>query len=144
MPTPQSLLFTKRPPAMNKKRIASNAAITIVLAGLVWLALPPREIPALCVGPSADTTDQSDASEFDQRLNARFPIGSMETALARELSSEGFHPDTTRKWPQRAAVYDRIGDFFHDICHRFAEVDWSVAGDGRIGSINGRYIVTCL
>jgi hypothetical protein len=77
---------------------------------------------------------------FDQRIKARFPVGSGESALRTELEREGFV--TTR---DKDSPFDFSARFHANelVCAADWVVRWS-AVEGKIASIEARYKEVCL
>jgi hypothetical protein len=84
-----------------------------------------------------------DQGKLSERLRARFPIGSPEADLIRELWLEGFQPATDLRASKREAKFDRHADFPHDICHRVGSVYWTADEHGRLTEVSGRFSMTC-
>jgi hypothetical protein len=76
-------------------------------------------------------------------LQSRFPIGSPEANLIRELWIEGFRPQTDLRAAQRSADWERLGDGIHDVCAESEHVAWSANTAGQITSLSGGRYTTC-
>lgn len=79
--------------------------------------------------------------EFDTRVRARFPIGSTEYDMARELQREGF---TRGDWSfvvaqGTEAIATRRED--RVVCRQAAYIYWRATPQGRLTSIRGVYRV---
>ena len=83
------------------------------------------------------------AKMFSQKLHDRFPIGSLESDLIRELWLEGFLPTTDLRAPKRIAEFNRFGDVIHDICRRGGAVYWSADETGLLTALSGQFFVHC-
>jgi hypothetical protein len=108
-----------------------------VFATLVWswskqFDRPPVPLTAGLTGSwSALTT------EFNTRVQHRFPIGLPEAELGRELSKQGFSQadwgGTTGSEHEAIRREDNIA------CRLAARIYWHAGDDGRIKSIRGEY-----
>jgi hypothetical protein len=76
--------------------------------------------------------------QFDHRLAERFPVGSSEAVLIRELWLEGFQPETPLDAPEKKATFHRMGGL-SDLARRDAAVSWTTDGNGKLTSISGDY-----
>jgi hypothetical protein len=94
--------------------------------------------------PSGSPHDQANQDRFSEQVRSRFPPGSPEAELVRELSLEGFRPATDLRAPRREAVFDRLGDFIHDICRRGGSIYWSADDVGHLTAVSGSYFIDCL
>jgi hypothetical protein len=80
---------------------------------------------------------------FTQRLIDRFPLGSNESDLIRELWLEGFRPVTDLKATRREASYETPLHQFN-VCRTFGTVFWSADDAGRLSALTGRKLDVCL
>jgi hypothetical protein len=103
----------------------------------VSVSLPPllQEIKA-----DALTRKGFEPGEFERRLRERFPVGSSEAALARELLAEGFKPNTAVGASTKMATFLRMGHL-PDLARRDAYASWTVDEEGKLASITGHYWV---
>jgi hypothetical protein len=79
---------------------------------------------------------------FDERLKARYPIGSSLATLRGELRKEGFtiiNHDFTNGYQESAVV--EISDF---ACKTSWSVYWSANGAEEITALKGQYRTVCL
>lgn len=80
------------------------------------------------------------SAAFDQRVKARFPVGSDEGALRAELVRERFVIRTTEDSPVTSIATYELPD-------AACRVDWTIQwreDAGRIVDINAKYSPTCL
>ena len=82
-----------------------------------------------------------DSPQFTQRLKDRFPLGSLETTLLRELSLNRFQLHTDLGTSQREASLTLYGNL-SNICRRDADIRWT-ADSGTLTAISGTYRATC-
>ncbi len=81
-----------------------------------------------------------DASEvFDQRVKARFSVGSDESALRAELVRKRFVIIRDKDSPTRFSATYSVSELF---CRRDWIVRWNVNA-GKIADIGGKYWLTC-
>jgi hypothetical protein len=100
--------------------------------------------PALIAGlPMNDGLAPPGKQEFTARLAARFPIGSREADLVRNLWLQGFKPITDLSAPERKAAF---GTDLHqfNVCVVDAVVSWSADSAGQLTAISGFANHTCL
>jgi hypothetical protein len=83
---------------------------------------------------------KDEPGEFERRLRERFPVGSSEAALVRELLAQGFKPNTAVGAATKRASFQRMGSF-PDLARRDACVFWTVDEEGKLASITGHYWV---
>ena len=118
--------------------VAISVIISIVgtVAFVTWQ--PNPDVP---LTTKLDGNWDTMSSEFDTRVRARFPTGSSEVEMARELQREGF---TRNDWfyvlPQGAEAKatrreDRV------VCRQAAYIYWRANPQGRVTSIRGVYRV---
>ncbi len=115
----------------------------LMASGGTWvsLRLKPTPIPPLLqnLPRSGPPTDQGKITE---RLRARFPMGSSETEVIRELWLEGFSPVTLQD-PQRVAEFDTLGKGGFDVCRIHGRVSWTADNNGRVIAISGGSVSSC-
>ena len=100
--------------------------------------------PALIAGlPMNDGLAPAGKQEFTARLAARFPIGSREPDLVRELWLQGFKPITVLSAPERKAAF-RTDLHQFNVCVADVVVSWSADDTGRLTAISGFANHTCL
>lgn len=130
---------------MRRVLVISSHLLVALLAScgtVIWADSRPIALPPLLQGiPLSLRMTEGVSPEFTQRLNKRFPPGSPETSLIRELWLSGFRPDTDLGASQRGASVTFLGDHSY-ICRRDAYVSWS-ADSGRLTSISGTFVQTC-
>ncbi|HVJ54230.1 MAG TPA: hypothetical protein VM689_17320 [Aliidongia sp.] len=80
---------------------------------------------------------------FTQRLIDRFPLGSNEADLVRELWLEGFRPVTDLKAARREASYETPVNQLN-VCVTYGTVSWSADDAGRLSALTGRKLDGCL
>ena len=78
--------------------------------------------------------------EFNERIRARFPIGSEEDALIDYLVSQKFAPD----WRRRDAANASILVLNGLICQKVIRVNWRAEPSGALTSVSGAYESRCL
>ena len=101
----------------------------------------PVSLPPLLQGIQGDPLPRRDApGEFEHRLGERFPVGSSEAALVRELLAEGFKLSTAVGAATKTATFQRMGNL-SDLARRDAYVSWTVDEQGKLASIAGQYFV---
>ena len=121
--------------------IVGLCLLTSYVTHLVTHDLP--SVPALLENLPGSLYGAADDDKFSTRLRERFPIGSPEADLIRELWVEGFQPTSSLRAQHREALFDRVGDFLHDICHRSGYVYWSTDEAGHLTTISGNFFVDC-
>jgi hypothetical protein len=111
---------------------------SVATAAVIWLnacwAMPPLT--------SNLPTDIAEAArEFDRRVQARFPAGSLETDVVRELSSQGFVRSADRGDSSSSHVYSfEKGNF---PCNFVWNIVWKTDGAGLVTMVNGIYFASC-
>jgi hypothetical protein len=101
----------------------------------------PLSLPPLLHGIKGDTLLRKDEpGKFERRLRGRFPTGSSEAALVRELLAERFKPDTAVGAAAKTAIFQRMGNL-SDLARRDASVSWTVDEEGKLASMAGHYWV---
>jgi hypothetical protein len=123
-----------------RRFVYAAAALVVVIVGYQiwqWTRSPP-----IARGPSGD---------FIERLRSKFPVGTPETELIRELQAEGFGPvvregeiRTIRPGtPDRKYTTLSIWSF---PCERAWWVLWRTDGNGRVTDVTGSYYgnLSCL
>jgi hypothetical protein len=129
---------------MSRKALGISLSIGVVLlifGGLVSAFSKSELLPPLLQGIKVDQFPPTNRplGEFGQRLARRFPIGSPEAALVRELWLEGFRPETALDAPERRADFVRLGNL-SDLARRDAYVSWTADSEGKLTSISGYYV----
>ncbi len=79
--------------------------------------------------------------EFDSRVRARFPVGSAEVEMARELQREGFTRDDWSFVVAQGAEAKATRREDRIVCRQAANVYWRANPQGRLTSIRGVYRV---
>jgi hypothetical protein len=117
------------------------AAVTIVaiLASCgtrlwIWSAEPVRPLPSIAQGLPGNNYSPLRRAAFTERLNDRFPVGSAEFDLVRELWLEGFQPPTDSHPARRVARFE--GGWYY-FCLHWVAVVWGVDDSGRLTKISG-------
>ena len=123
------------PPIGNRRRL--------VLATLLVVAASPSACsnsPPLI----ADLPSNISAArlEFDRRVRDRFPVGSRQADIERELINEGFVSSPRPTGSAYAQIYSL--DRSDLVCRRDWQVAWSADETQRVIAIEGAYYVTCL
>jgi hypothetical protein len=138
---------------MSVNPINAALAVKLTLGALVLLAMLTAfglrfwwfggapALPALLQGLD-DKHDDASQQAFVQRLRERFPPGTTEAELIRELRNEGFLLKTDMRAPKRAASYDRAAGL-QDVCRRGGNVHWSADEAGKLSAISGGFYVYC-
>ena len=126
------------------RKIALSATVGGALLALGAVATTwnkPVSLPPLLQGIKGDPLPRRDApGEFEHRLGERFPVGSSEAALVRELLAEGFTLSTAVGAATKTATFQRMGNL-SDLARRDAYVSWTVDEQGKLASIAGQYFV---
>jgi hypothetical protein len=136
------------------RKIALSATVGGALLALGAVATTwnkPVPLPPLLQGIKRDPLPRTDVpGEFERRLKERFPVGSSEAALVRELLAEGFKPNTAVGVATKTATFQRMslslscggrGGGYCDLARRDAYVSWTVDEEGKLASITGHYWV---
>ena len=97
-------------------------------------APPPPLI--LDLPPAVGSNDLFSHKSLTDRLTQRFPPGSPETELIRELWSEGFRPTTHWSPSERGAAFEPDPRQFN-ICAPATSITWSTDGSGRLTGVSG-------
>lgn len=114
-------------------------AIISIVGTVVFFIGQPR--PSVPLTTRLDGSWETMNSEFDARVRARFPIGSTEHDMARELRGEGFIRDdwsfviTQGAEAKATRREDRV------VCRQAAYIYWRANPQGRLTSIRGVYRV---
>ncbi len=118
--------------------VVLTAIISVSATVIFFIGQPRPDVPLTA---SLDGNLDTINSEFDTRVRARFPIGSSEYDMARELQREGFiRDDWSFVVAQRAEAKatrreDRV------VCRQAAYIYWRANREGRLMSIRGVYRV---
>jgi hypothetical protein len=83
--------------------------------------------------PASLTDGLIGSVEFDDRVKARFPTGSLERDVMTELRREGFSTEEGRA----------VREEQRPPCKKIAVVQWQVDAAGRLTAISGAYITSC-
>jgi hypothetical protein len=119
--------------------IVGTSAAT-ALAIFIWLlrlngAFDPE--PALIRSASVESGNVDEISnKFDLAVRAKFPVGSSESDLIRELAKQKFQPE----WGGRRATYSDTPI----ICANEYSVIWTVDEARRLTRISGEFRAICL
>jgi hypothetical protein len=126
---------------MRRRLLTAFAAVALPAscATRVWLwgTATPAPLPNLVAGLRNPL--QVGGNDFEKRLHERFPIGSPEFDLIRELWVEGFSPATG---PQSTRTALWSGDSM--VCELNARVNWAADDSGHLITLSGNYYETCL
>ncbi|WP_147306358.1 hypothetical protein [Methylovirgula sp. 4M-Z18] len=89
---------------------------------------------------STGGTEEQMRQRFRSRLQTRFPLGSQESELIRELWNEGFKPSGTWTVDRRSAtiVAQNV------VCTGGWSVDWSANAVGVLTAVDGSFGSSCL
>ncbi len=98
----------------------------------------PHALPAMVATLPGD--EAAFSHEFNERIRARFAIGSSEDALIDYLISENFAPDWRRRDGDNASVLVIDGL----ICQKTIRVNWRADAAGILTSVSGAYQSQCL
>ncbi|WP_448187231.1 hypothetical protein [Azospirillum sp. sgz301742] len=109
----------------------------LIIAGIAIMLL---ETPRPPLADNLPTNVAMAKQEFARRVEYRFPIGSNENELIKELSKQGFHPSWRRKDDDNMATVERGGL----PCNESWMVTWRSDQAGKIVKINGNFRLTCL
>jgi hypothetical protein len=115
--------------------------------------LKPFQIPAMfaaldllacadsppTIGSHLDASTAEASAVFDQRVKARFPVGSDEGHLREELVRERFVIIRDRDSPFRFSATYSVSELF---CRRDWSIRWNM-DDGTITDIDGNFWLTC-
>lgn len=117
--------------------IVGTSAMTAIVMFL-WIlradgAFDPP--PKLVKAAGSGNVDLIDAS-FNRAVQARFPVGSSESDLIRELVAQGFEPG----WGGRNAIYKGTPV----VCADEYAVVWDVDGADRLAKVSGNFRAICL
>ena len=112
-------------------------AVLICLGLCACASAPPlgRDLPAA----------SKDANfSFDERVKARFAVGSPESALLAELMRENFKLSPCADPTGAGCEFQRFADFKQPsaACQRDWQVLWDLDG-AQISKIEGRYYLSC-
>jgi hypothetical protein len=116
----------------------TTAVVTWLLATIWYHMSNAPPLPALLQAVPIPKFPY-DSKEFTQLLLKRFPLGSPEHDLIRELWQEGFQPGPNWTMSKMQASFDSQG-----ICRIQSNVDWTADNMGHLTSLRGDYEETCL
>jgi hypothetical protein len=120
---------------------AFAGALMLPVSAVVKAWATSAPLPTLLQGVKSDSFPfRGKPGEFDQRIKERFPVGSSEAALVRELWVEGFYPVTPLDAATRQAHFERLGNL-SDLARRDASVSWTADDKGRLMSIEGHFSI---
>lgn len=126
---------------MRGKTFIIAAALLGLFAAIgykIWRVSAPPAIPSLLDGLPESKTD-ADQKLFQQRLRARFHVGSKEVDdLIDELGADGFTVDADKD----VATYNRPAGL-SDKCSRSANIHWSRGEGDELAKISGGYYLRC-
>ncbi|HEY3951261.1 hypothetical protein [Phenylobacterium sp.] len=111
---------------------------------IVALILSGCSTPAPRLGRGLPSNFAAASRAFDERIQARFPVGSPESRLRDELTAEHFKIDAVS--PAQASGYQfsaQHGGGVFPACDLTWTVMWAVEA-GRIARIGATYYATCL
>ena len=122
-------------------RIATLAFIfTASVAGAFWVGSKFHDYRALPPIVATLTSTESDfGRELEERLRAKFPIGTTEEKLIDFLQTEGFSPDWRRRDELNASQFIRQGV----LCNKSVRVLWRSDRDGTLADLIARYESIC-
>jgi len=113
----------------------------LISLGSVATWSKPTALPLSLQGIEGDSFGNADTpGEFERRLKERYPVGSSEALLVRELSAEGFKLGTSLDAATKTATFQRLGGL-SDLARRDAYVSWETDDKGRLTSVLARYFV---
>ena len=117
-------------------------ALGLLASGIVWLSrLEATHLPPLVQDPNGDSAVRGEA--LSRRLRERFPVGSPEADLIRELWLEGFAPTAEWRGPRRQVDFDTFREPGFNICRTTAIVSWEADATGRLTDVAGVNFLTC-
>jgi hypothetical protein len=128
------------------RRLAALAGVGLAAIVGTYIYMRSSQFPAmppLLRNLPGNSLDPHSQEMFSQKVRDRFPVGSFEADLIRELWLEGFLPQTDLRAPKRIARFDRFGDIIHDICRRDGAVYWSADDTGHLTAVSGEFHVHC-
>jgi hypothetical protein len=121
--------------------------VVAVLGAGVWLfdfvRLSAPATPLLLQGRPTSVDGKAGHEWFAQRLKERFPPGSLESDMMRELWLEGFLPTTNLRADRRAAAFDSLDKAGFRVCRLTANVSWTADEKGQLTAIEGDYADSC-
>ena len=118
--------------------IATGVVVTVILAASFYF-IPPkfileRELPNYAKGLPSKFKEAS--IEFNQRVQAEFPLPQMEALLKNKLINQGFDVNSQKKIA--TIQIDRFP------CSQIWMISWTTNINGEVESINGNYNPACL
>jgi|HubBroStandDraft_3_1064219.scaffolds.fasta_scaffold308701_2 hypothetical protein len=116
-------------------RLLNMSIIVLVTSCLAACAGSPPPIGAHLPGVIREASNA-----FDQRVKARFPIGSDEGALRQELAKQKF---IIRRKPEAPFSFSATYTASELVCRADWDIRWSMFG-GKIESIGAGFGETCL
>lgn len=122
--------------------IGSAVLITAFVSVFGTMALfTAQPMPGVPLTAGLDGSWDTMNSEFDNRVQTRFPMGSSEDEMARELQREGFIRDDWSYFIAPGAEAKAMRREDRIICRQAAYVYWRADPYGRLMSIRGAYRV---
>ncbi len=119
------------------------ATLVVLLASFgarLWWFGEAAPLPELLQN-LGDSGDDALQQAFIPRLNQKFPQGSDEKTLEKELRREGFKIRDDVQPPQGEASYDRAAGL-NDLCRRGGTVKWT-AEEGKLRMVTGGFYAHC-
>jgi hypothetical protein len=117
-------------------------AVTLVLMGASFgvgrVAGGFRSLPAIIA--TLPGGESGFSHEFDERIRARFPIGSSEDALIDYLAGEDFAPEWRRRDARNSGAFVSSGL----VCKKIIRVLWRADASGVLRDVSGAYESRCL
>jgi hypothetical protein len=118
--------------------VLMTAIISFFITAIIFIGQPRPNVPLTTrLGGSWDAM----SSEFDSRVRTRFPIGSTESDMARELRREGFIRDDWSFVIGQGAEAKATRREDRVVCRQAAYIFWRADHEGRLTSIRGVYRV---
>ena len=116
--------------------VAAVISVVSVVGTLAWQWVGRLDARSpLAAGLRGKWADMS--SEFNQRIQTRFPLGSSAVEMARELVSQGFQQQDWVAAEGSGHVATRREDGL--VCRKAAYVFWQTSLEGLLTEIRGQY-----
>jgi hypothetical protein len=119
----------------NRRGIAPLAKTMLMVSALSACVSSPPAMGSHLPGSSSEASNA-----FDQRVKARFPVGSDETTLRAELAREKFVIVREKDAPFGFSASYRANEL---VCRADWVIHWSVF-EGKIAAVGGQFGETCL